>query len=521
MSSQKLQRTAYRDPNQVGNPPRVGTVDVKEAGRDMDQFYRPLEQIHGSSFHGWGVACGLRVTAAAGCPDVKVLPGVALDTSGRQISLAAGGSAETGQNADAPGAVPTLASVTASGVTIPTAGLSGDKYLTIQFWESFDSQGYIDYGVYRYDHTPWIQLLDVAGFVNDGSRIVLAKVSLNGAGLVNTLSEGLRRGADVPVETVHLRRNVVATPAPNFAVDSSDTAQIRARAAGGLEMLADQIGIRSNSGTETISIDAPQGVLSVGASGVHGDVIVRDASNATAIHLDGRYANITVGATGNEGDILVKDANNRLVITLDGAAAQVVVGGQGNAGEVIVKDASAVDTARLDGSKGAANLKRIAAFAGNLIDVDSTFLRIHGWDLCLDGRSGNNNRALVDGGNTLYVNYANDYSNGVSINKLHLQDHIKAYCWSDVADWNPGRYDWHVFFEMDTGLKNAEWLYTTNCEIGMYDEGTVDNFWWGTQNWSETGANGNIIIKWAISYYDTGTDWYPWTRSVSWIAFRR
>src|SRR5205807_1007625 len=162
------------------NPVRADSPTRAENALDMDQYYRPLERIHSSSLHGWGVASGLSATTTLNSPNttITVLPGVALDSSGQHISLAVSGNAEIGPNADAPGANPTLAPVTATGVSIPIPPTaSGDKYLTIQFWETFDTEGFQNLGTFRYFHTPWIRLLDVANFVNDGTRIVLAKVS--------------------------------------------------------------------------------------------------------------------------------------------------------------------------------------------------------------------------------------------------------------------------------------------------------------------------------------------------------
>ena len=130
-------------------------------------------------------------------------------------------------------------------------------------------------------------------------------------------------------------------------------------------------------------------------------------------------------------------------------------------------------------------------------------------------------RALVDLGNKLIVNYATDYANGVDINKLHLADHIKVSFWEERGEWNPGRDQWHTFYEQDTGLKWAEWNYTTMCEIGMYDGGTVENFWWVADNASYVNDAGNLVVKWEVNYYDTGPDWFPWHRAVFWLAFRR
>src|ERR1017187_8175998 len=170
MTSEKLQRTSYRDPNTPNDPVRSGTPSVAENEQDMDQYYRPLERIHGSSLHGWGVASGLSVTATlnSASPTLTVQPGVALDSSGQHIALAVGGNAEVGATPTGLSTGATLVPVTASGVVMPSSGIIGDKYLTMQFWETFDSDSYNTQGIFRYFHTPWVRLLDVAGFTNDG-----------------------------------------------------------------------------------------------------------------------------------------------------------------------------------------------------------------------------------------------------------------------------------------------------------------------------------------------------------------
>ena len=139
------------------------------------------------------------------------------------------------------------------------------------------------------------------------------------------------------------------------------------------------------------------------------------------------------------------------------------------------------------------------------------------------GRSGGNKRALVDAGNRLVVNYGTDYADGVDVRKLHLAEHVKTGFWeaTEYPSWQPPRNQWTPFFELDTDLPSREWDFVTFCEIGMLDLGTVRNFWWGTWNQSHVNGQGNIVIKWDINIYDTGTDWMPWSRKVFWLAFRR
>ena len=502
MAAQKLQRTTHRDPLAPGNPVRTGNVSHAEAARDMDQYDRPLEQVHaGATLHGWGIAAGLQVTATLNAPDLRVLAGVALDATGRHISLAEGGTAEIGQNAEAPGATPMPAAVTPTGVVIPTAGLTGAKFVTIQFLETFDNDAYLTLGVYRYDHTPWIRLLDAAGFVDDGTRIVLARVTFGAGaaiGNVTGVTEQLRRGVDLPAESIHLRRSQVT--GAGTRIEHTDSGEIRSIPSGGIElktphgiqMTTPRVAVRRSDGVETIVINTDN-------------------------------ANIIAGTNGVEGDVVVLDSHGRMVITLDGSDASLVVGANGNEGDILVKNSQGQNSMRVDGGTGTTLTTRLAPIRGDgVLDVDTRFFRIHGWDLCLDGRSGGNKRALVDLGNRLVVNFAGDYAAGVDINRLHLDQHIRTENWfGQRFTKNPIYGQWIPLFEIDTGLPAAEWKSTTMCTVGMNDDGSVEDFFWGLANASYVNGGGNIVIRWDVAYADRGDDWWPWVWDVMMVAVRR
>lgn len=330
MTEKKLSRTTYRDPVLPGSPPRSGDSTRAENGLDMDEYYRPLEQVHGSGLHGWGVASGMRVKATAAAAGVRVLPGIVIDVSGHHVSLAAGGQAEVGANADAPGSAATLVVVdAANGALVPTAGLSGTRLVTVRFWETFDTEAYNLYGVYKYDHTPWLELVDPAGFSHDGTRVVLAQVTIDAAGNVTGLSPGLRRATALPVETVSLRRAYQASGAPSLAVDNETYGVIRPRSAGGIEiavpraadhveverdgggsfaqmtLVAEAVAVKRNDGRQTIELDANLGHVIAGTSGVDGDVRLFDHSNRLTVTLDGHDALAVLGAEGVDGELRV------------------------------------------------------------------------------------------------------------------------------------------------------------------------------------------------------------------------
>lgn len=330
MSSKKLSRTTYRDPTDPMNPLRTGDVARAEAAKDMDEHYRPLEQVHGS-LHQFGSAEGLRVNATNAATGIRVLPGVALDSAGRHISLAAGGQAEVGTNADAPGAVAQLVPVdAATGALVPTTGLSGDKLVVIRHWETFDTSAWSLYGAYVFHHTPWIRLVPAVGYVDNGNEVVLARVTLDGTGNVTNLQPGPRHGVGVPTETIRLRRGHQAAPSPSFGVDDAAYGEIRPRAAGGIQITAanatDSIEIERDNGGSIASID-------LGAEMTN----FRRNDGLPTVRVNSNLGNIELGDKGVEGDVLVFDANKRLTITLDGADGLGVFGAEGLDGEVRIK----------------------------------------------------------------------------------------------------------------------------------------------------------------------------------------
>ena len=236
--------------------------------------------------------------------------------------------------------------------------------------------------------------------------------------------------------------------------------------------------------------------------------------------IEGKRATLSVGATGNAGDLVIRDSKGRNALVFDGDAATLRLGSIENDGDLVVTNGVGKETARLDGNTGTAKIDRVDPY-GDSLHVDAKYLRIHGADLMLDGRSGGNKRALVDNTNRLVVNYNNDYSKGVEIKNLHLSDHIKGVVWEDESDYNPGRNKWSRLYRLNTKLKATEWDFVSMCEIGMRDKGSVKNFWWEARYVPQTNRRGHYVINWEIRYRDNGTDWFPTYRSVFWLAWRK
>ena len=201
------------------------------------------------------------------------------------------------------------------------------------------------------------------------------------------------------VATIELRRD--ATPAA--------WASIEARAAGGIELdvkgASDQIAMQTAAG-------GMFSALTVGARSAN----FGDVANP-GISLRGDIATIEVGVPGNYGDVLVHDGAGKYAVSLVGDTGHVVVGGPNTDGKVRVLKKGAAETLHLDGATGSAVVQRLQPFSAETlaIDVDARFFRMHGVDLTLDGRSGNNCRALSDTGGTLTLNFGGDYANGVEI----------------------------------------------------------------------------------------------------------
>ena len=331
MPAKKLTRTTYRDPTDVSNPIRNGDVSRAEAALDMDEYYRPLEQVHGSALHEFGAASGLRVNATHNAAGVRVLPGVALDAAGRHISLAETGQAEVGAAADNPGAAPTLVAVGATGALVPTAGLgAGDKLVVIRHWETFDENAWSTFNVYVFMHTPWIRIVPALGYVDNGNEVILARVTLDGAGNVTGLVPGPRHGVGLPTETVRLRRGRQAAGAPAFGVDDTTYGEINPRAAGGIQitvpgasdwveieranggamdrisLAADRIDFRRNDGNATVRVKPDIGNIELGANGMNGDIQIFDDKSRLTIALDGHDAVGVFGHEGIDGEVRIK-----------------------------------------------------------------------------------------------------------------------------------------------------------------------------------------------------------------------
>jgi hypothetical protein len=389
-----MSRTSYRDPSLAGQPVRSGDSTHGESNLDVEYYLQPLEQVHGSGLHDWGVAHGLRTTATIGAAGVTVEPGIAVDAGGRHISLAGGtvldpSHAETATVDPPVPSVPAL--VTGAGVTVPTVKTPpyppGDYYVIARWLEVFDQAavGSPTGAVWRFNLMPWLRLLPVTGFVDNGEQVVLARVHLDGVGNVTSLSHELRRVVGVPVQGVRLRGAATSTTAGKTASAEADGAELRVRrdatgtpagaelvtarptdeihlkargpagadtAAAKIQLSAGTVTARNAAGTDTVTVATTTGDVTAGGTVTAGRVVARRSDGKESVVIDSQLGNVTAGTAGVEGDVLVKDAGGNLVITLDGQRADVVVGGQGNSGNLRLWDSQRVEQVNIDGAVG-------------------------------------------------------------------------------------------------------------------------------------------------------------------------
>ncbi len=225
-------------------------------------------------------------------PGLQVAPGVAVDSTGQHISLAVGGHFWTGNTASTPeSALPNP--LTAAGVNLPTSGLSGSMYLTIQFLETFNSslKESSGFNIYQTVHTPWLQLVSTTNFTNDGTRLVLAEVTFDSAGNVS-LTPGLRQGVSLPLQRLSVCNYGVQSARGGGTSIGASLPEIgavlpRTSAGGGLTIQADTLGIQSIAGNKNVFIDVAGGKVGVGTTAPGYALDVKGTINATNVLVGG------------------------------------------------------------------------------------------------------------------------------------------------------------------------------------------------------------------------------------------
>ena len=400
------------DPSQAD--PISEVVLSGNAVTDEEQYFRPLERLHGMGLHAPGVGYGMQLICTIGDSGVQITPGIALDPSGKHIFLASGGAAAVGPGIDAVGSFPATIGVSAAGAILDTTGYTGEYYIIAQWWESWNVGQYYNSGVNTFSDTPWLQFV-TSGEYDPDIHVPLGKVYLDGSSIVTEASYGdvggiQRTSVSIPVQSVQLFRAASTTSGTVQAADTVLWGEVRAREAGGIEIITqnagDQVNITGEGGGSFSSMSVATGTAAFG-----------DISNPSIV-LDTNEATLKVGAPGNYGDVNVYDGYNHLAVALVGDDGHIVVGGQTLNGKIRMLDSNAQQTMTLEGQSGSAVVQNLTAFSNDTIDVHTTYFHCHATDFCLDGKSHHNKRALVDGGNQLIVNDHHDYGKGVIINGL-------------------------------------------------------------------------------------------------------
>jgi hypothetical protein len=497
------------DPSQAA--PIGEVVFGGNAATDEEQYFRPLERLHGMGLHAPGVGYGMELICTLGDSSVQITPGIALDASGKHIFLASGGAAAIGSGADAVGSFPATIGVNKAGAILDTTGFTGDYYVVAQWWESWNSGDYYSSGVNTYTDTPWIQLVTAADYDPD-IHVPLGKVSFDGSSSVTKASYGdvggiQRTSVSVPVQSVQLFRAQNTTSGTVQGADTVSWGEVRAREGGGIELVTenggDQVNVITQGGGNftSMAIAADQATVgefsspSIVLNSADAKVQVGTTSNPGVV-LNGGEATVYVGAPGNYGDVIVYDGDGHLSVTLAGDTGHVIVGGPTLNGEVRMLDSKAQQTMTLEGSTGSAVVQNLTAYSNNtinvnasdLVNVNTTFLRCHGTDFCLDGRSHHNNRALVDGGNQLVINYNHDYSKGVIINGL--QNPVGIFGQSG---------NWQTQIGVISGFVGAN----SGSESGV-SGGVTFNF--SDLSFSGMSSDFDAFDSWAVGYTGTFTD---------------
>jgi hypothetical protein len=370
MASRKMSRTAYRDPTVAGQPVRSGDTTHGESNLDVESYLQPLEQAHGSGPHGWGIAQGLRTTATIGAAGLTIEPGIAVDGTGRHVSLAPGTATDPSyaETATVDPPVPSVpAPVTAAGVTLPTATTpllpAGDYYATVQWLEELDQAGLGSPtgAVWRFNHTPWLRLRPVAGFVDNGELLVLARVRLDPTGKVTALTHELRRAVGLPAQTVRLqaagttssggqassaeadggelrvRRDSTGTPAGMELVAAKPTDEIhlkgrsvdRVSTVAKIELSATTVTARNAAGVDTVTVSSPSGDVAAGgtvsaaARVVAPSLVARRADGRETVVVDAQPGDITAGTVGVDGNLRVSNAQGVEQVNIDGAGGHL------------------------------------------------------------------------------------------------------------------------------------------------------------------------------------------------------
>jgi hypothetical protein len=306
VSSLPLVRTEYV--NTSTGTVRSGATAHGESLTDVESYLVPHARMTSSTLHSWGVGDGLTVTAGAGQTALQVSTGVALDSAGNLIALAAGGSAIVDPDVDPTQVVniPTVP-VADDGIALATAGQTGDAYLTVTWREVLDpsSAGNAPTLI----HAPWLRLVPLSAVTGAGDQVVLARVRLDAQGAVVALTAENRRSAGLPAGRLELVRSR-ATPGTPASVGPVPAGEIGAGDDGGLT-----IAVRPDGGAPVpvVTADPSGAAVALQPGGGQVGIGLHGAAPQRVLHVEGTevhsggpgggysFADRTVGAFDSSG----------------------------------------------------------------------------------------------------------------------------------------------------------------------------------------------------------------------------
>lgn len=288
MSVTGLVRTQYWNVSGPNPTPRTGNTSHAESRTDVEGYLLAADAARSQALLGAGVAAGLRVTAVAGAAGLTVGTGTAADADGHPVVLGEGGVAVVDPLVGASGVqnIPTVP-VTAAGVAFDTTGVTGDQLVTITWREVEEVQN----GLVVLRQAPWLRLADPATFTDDGRQLMLARVTLDPAGLVQALVPGPRRLVAVTAGRFELR--LPADAGAPLTADQRAGGRVGLTGDGGLsvDLLA-----AGGAATTVLGADPGGGRLALMPAGGDVGIGLRGAPTRRTLHVEG--GEVHSGGTG-------------------------------------------------------------------------------------------------------------------------------------------------------------------------------------------------------------------------------
>ena len=277
---------------------------------DEQNYHLSMRRLHNSALHTWGIVQGLQVTAASGGTGtaVTVNAGVALDSTGREMVLAADTNLELGGAANGTTLYITITYDEQQSDPTTEAGGPGNTRVTEAPKLSFSKDAPADASL----------------------TLILAKVPRTSTGLgaidsSDRKQAGVVLGSDLTVNTLTLKRDGVAQP--NWPVLSCSAANQAALANAGLSV-SGAVGIGPAAANRSLTIS--------GAGGAGTYANVKNANHEILLGVD----NTAILSAMTASDLQIR-TNNTTRVVVQANTGYVGIGAPAPISELhIRKDAS-------------------------------------------------------------------------------------------------------------------------------------------------------------------------------------